>query len=207
MRNVPKETVDAWLRQSALDPLRLVPAILQHQQRSVIDSPLSTNHAIRYLQNIIFTQHSTAPTIHNLFLTLLIISPSASKALSPPTSPSKDASVQERDLPLLRFLSTSPINPLTSKPYYDLDYALRLCKQNNRLQACVHIYAQMGMWDECVELALQMGELELAKVNCERAAEDAGTGTGTASGDDDLRKRLWLKVARYVVQDKQDIKT
>ncbi|KAG8844570.1 hypothetical protein FRB96_002999 [Tulasnella sp. 330] len=207
MRNMPKETVDAWLRQPALDPLRLVPAILQNQQRSVIDSPLSTNHAIRYLQNVIFTQHSTAPTIHNLFLTLLITSPSVSKPLPLAAPLSKDTSVQERDLPLLRFLSTSPINPLTSKPYYDLDYALRLCKQNSRMQACVHIYAQMAMWDECVELALQIGELELAKVNCERATEDSGMGTGTASSDDDLRKRLWLKVARYVVQDKQDIKT
>jgi hypothetical protein len=54
----------------------------------------------------------------------------------------------------------------------------------------------MGMWEESVDLALEMGELELAKINADRAEED-----------EVLRKKLWSKVARYVVQDKKDIKT
>jgi len=60
----------------------------------------------------------------------------------------------------------------------------------------VHIYAQMGMWEESVELALDMGELELAKINADRPEDD-----------EVLRKKLWLMVAKYVVQDKKDIKT
>ncbi|KAG8908085.1 hypothetical protein FRB99_000529 [Tulasnella sp. 403] len=215
MRNVPKDIVDSWLRQPALDPIKLIPAILQQQQRPTSQSPLSANHAIRFLQHVVFNGKSTSPTIHNLLLTLLVTSstnrdatntspqipttlPLSSQSQAPSTSTS---GVPESDLPLLRFLSTAPVDPLTAKPYYDLDYALRLCKQNNRLQACVHIYAQMAMWEECVELALKMGDLELAKVNCERATEDA------SHGDESLRKRLWLKVAKFVVQDKKDIKT
>jgi vacuolar protein sorting-associated protein 18 len=54
----------------------------------------------------------------------------------------------------------------------------------------------MGMWEESVELALDMGELELAKVNADRPEDD-----------EVLRKKLWLMVAKYVVQDKKDIKT
>ena len=54
----------------------------------------------------------------------------------------------------------------------------------------------MGMWEESVELALDMGELELAKINADRPEDD-----------EVLRKKLWLMVAKYVVQDKKDIKT
>ncbi|KAG8941809.1 hypothetical protein FRC03_003936 [Tulasnella sp. 419] len=214
MRNAPKETVDAWLRQSLLDPRRLIPAILQHQHRSPAQSPLAINHAIRYLQHVVFKAQSTSPTIHNLLLTLYLTSSttissplSATKEIPPTIPPPPTTShLSPEDLPLLRFLSTAPVNPLTSKPYYDLDYALRLCKQNNKLQACVHIYAQMAMWEECVELALEMGELELAKINCERAMETS-TIDGAPAVDESLRKRLWLKVAKFVVQDKKDIKT
>lgn len=54
----------------------------------------------------------------------------------------------------------------------------------------------MEMWEESVELALEMGELELAKVNADRPDDD-----------EVLRRKLWLMVAKYVVQDKKDIKT
>lgn len=60
----------------------------------------------------------------------------------------------------------------------------------------MHIYAQMEMWEESVELALEMGELELAKINADRLEDD-----------EVLRKKLWLMIAKYVVQDKKDIKT
>jgi hypothetical protein len=43
---------------------------------------------------------------------------------------------------------------------------------------------------------LEKGDLELAKINADMPEDDQP-----------LRKKLWLKIARYVVQDKQDIKT
>ena len=46
MRNAPKETVDAWLRTPALDPVRLVPGLLIGPARK---DPLAPNHAIRFL--------------------------------------------------------------------------------------------------------------------------------------------------------------
>ncbi|KAF5312904.1 hypothetical protein D9619_003136 [Psilocybe cf. subviscida] len=183
MHHAPKETVDAWLRQSALNPLRLVPSLLQ-LQHSVRD-PLSPNHAIRYLNYAIFDQQNTSPTIHNLLITFYV-SPS-----SPPLyTPAED------DGPLLRFLSAAPSDPLTGKPYYDLDYALRLCKKAGRTQPCVHIYSKMGLWENSVDLALEKGDLELAKINADMPEDDQP-----------LRKKLWLKIARYVVQDKNDIKS
>ncbi|TRM66423.1 Pep3/Vps18/deep orange family-domain-containing protein [Schizophyllum amplum] len=160
MRNAPKETVDAWLKQPALDPLRLIPALLQVQHAP--RDPLMPNQAVRYLTNLIFEEQNTNPTIHNLLITFYVS----------PSSPSTDD-----DGPLLRYLSTAPTDPMTGKPYYDLDYALRLCKQSGRTQPC-------------------KGDVELAKINADMPQDD-----------EPLRKKLWLKIAQYVVQDKKDIKT
>ncbi|KAF8634466.1 hypothetical protein AX15_000907 [Amanita polypyramis BW_CC] len=184
MRHAPKETVDSWLRQPLLDPVRLVPALLQSQHAP--RDPLSPNHAIRYLHHVIFEQQNTSSTIHNLLITFYV-SPSSSNIYSPAV---------DDDGPLLRFLANTPTDPLTGKPYYDLDYALRLCKHAGRIHPCVHIYSKMGMWENSVDLALEKGDLELAKINADMPEDDVS-----------LRRRLWLKVARYVVQDKKDIRS
>lgn len=188
LRQAPKETVDSWLRQRALDPLRLVPALLRFQH--VPRDPLSPNHAVRYLSHVIFEQGHTSSTIHNLIITFYASTPTWSSA-----SPGRPHGHPEDDGPLLRFLSLAPTDSLTGRPFYDLDYALRLCKQAGRTQPCVHIYSKMGMWENSVDLALEKGDLELAKINADMPEDD-----------DQLRKKLWLKIARYVVQDKQDIK-
>jgi len=119
-------------------------------------------------------------TIYNLLLTLHV------------TSKGDPAS----DGPLLEFISTCPDDPVTGRPYYDLDYALRLCKANGKTQACVLIYSKMGLYEDSVDLALDKGDLELAKTNADRPEDD-----------DILRKKLWLKIAKYVVQEKHDIKS
>ncbi|OAD75205.1 hypothetical protein PHYBLDRAFT_186318 [Phycomyces blakesleeanus NRRL 1555(-)] len=80
--------------------------------------------------------------------------------------------------------------------HYNLDYALRLCSQNNRTQSCVHIYSQMGLYEEAVNLALKHRDLELARINADKPEDD-----------DVLRKKLWLSIAKHVVQENKDIKT
>ncbi|KAL1748553.1 Pep3/Vps18/deep orange family-domain-containing protein [Schizophyllum fasciatum] len=174
MRHAPQETVDAWLRQPALDPLRLVPALLQAQHAP--RGPLTPDHAVRYLTHLALAAPPAGATVHNLLVTLLARA--------------------EDDGPLLRYLAAAPADPLTGRPVYDLDYALRLCRQAGRTQPCVHIYSQMGLWENSVDLALEKGDVELAKVNADMPEDD-----------EPLRKKLWLKIAQYVVQDKKDIKT
>ncbi|KZT05889.1 uncharacterized protein LAESUDRAFT_204778 [Laetiporus sulphureus 93-53] len=186
-RQAPKETVDSWLRQPLLDPLHLIPALLRLQH--IPRDPVSPNQAVRYLNHVIFEQGSTSPTVHNLMITFYASVPVDT------TGSSSSNTQPEDDGPLLRFLSSAPSDPLTGKPYYDLDYALRLCKQTGRTQPCVHIYSKMGLYESSVELALEKGDLELAKINADMPEDD-----------DQLRKKLWLKIAKYVVQDKQDIK-
>jgi len=183
MRHAAKDTVDSWLRRATLDPLRLVPSLLQLQH--VPRDPLSQNQAIRYLDQVIFRQGNTSSTLHNLLITFYA-SPSSSFTSKTP----------EDDAQLLWFLSTAPVDPISRRPYYDLDYALRLCKHTGRIQPCVHIYSKMGLYENSVDLALEKGDLELAKINADMPEDDVP-----------LRKKLWLKIAKYVVQEQQDIKT
>lgn len=173
MKHVPRETVDAFMRQSALSPRRLIPSLHQiGQSRSAM-----VPQAIRYLEYCIFSRHSTDPAVHNTLLSLY-------------------ATSGEDENELLHFLQTAPLDEDTSKPYYDLDFALRICRAHSKIQSCVEIYSKMGLYESSVDLALQSGDLELAKINAEMPRDD-----------DLLRKKLWLKIAKHVVREKNDLKT
>ncbi|GAB6018607.1 Vacuolar protein sorting-associated protein 18 like protein [Chamberlinius hualienensis] len=76
---------------------------------------------------------------------------------------------------------------------YDLEYALRICSECNLDWACVHIYAMMNLYEEAVDLALKF-DVQLAKQNADKP-----------EGNEELKKKLWLKIAKHVVQEENDI--
>lgn len=163
------------MRQPSLEVRRLIPA-LAPAPNSAID-PV-TKYTTKFLHHSIIHLENTESSVHNTLLALY----------------ATDSTASETEL--LQFLSTSPDNPDTGRPYYDLDYALRLCRSKSRVQACVFIYTKMGLYESSVDLALEHDDLELAKVNADKPQDD-----------DILRKKLWLKIARHVVAKKNDIKT
>ncbi|PRP82641.1 hypothetical protein PROFUN_09752 [Planoprotostelium fungivorum] len=77
--------------------------------------------------------------------------------------------------------------------FFDIKNALRLCLKENKTKPCVLLYSAMGQYEEAVDLALEV-DLNLAKENANKPEEDEG-----------LRKKLWLKIARFVVEQKKDI--
>ncbi|CAJ0764682.1 7508_t:CDS:10 [Entrophospora sp. SA101] len=172
MEHAPYETVNVWMRQPNLNPRNLMPALLKYDHSNAPEN-VTQNQAIRYLQYVVQQQNNTDPAIHNFLLTLYA------------TQPTRDEAA------LLQFLATEG-----KEPYYNMDYALRLCSQNGRMQSCVHIYRNMKLYEEAVDLALKDNDLELAAINAEKP-----------EGDEELRKKLWLKIARHVVEKKRDIKT
>lgn len=179
LKHAPKETVDSFMRQPQLDPRRLMPAVTTPRSRSGTKSSSSAHtQLIRYLEHVILAQHNTDTAVHNTLVTLYA------------TSPSSDESA------FVRFLETAPADPQTGDPYYDLDYALRVSRAHKRVQACVVIYSKMALFESSVNLALEHDDLDLAKI-CADKPED----------DDLLRKKLWLKIAKHVVGQKNDIKT
>ncbi|KAG0232703.1 hypothetical protein BGW42_007957 [Actinomortierella wolfii] len=171
MENAPYETVSAWMRQPNLNPRNLIPALLKYDHK-MMDAG-AQNQAIRYLSYVVTQLNNTDPAIHNFLLTLYA------------TQPTRDESA------LLKFLANEG-----QDMHYNLDYALRICAQNNRIQSCVNIYSSMGLYGEAVELALKHNDLELARINADKPEDD-----------DALRKALWLKIARHVVEDRKDIKS
>lgn len=177
IRNAPTATVDAWTRQEALQPRRLIPALLQYRPRAG-----QRNEAVRYLQHVVGELDSSDPAVHNLLLTLL------AKGHGSVSTASTDAA-------LLSFINESRSNPATGAPYFDLDYALRTCSAQGRHEACVRIYAKMKLYESAVDMALDRGDVESACVCADLVA-----------GDVELRRRLWLKAAKYVVQNKRDLK-
>jgi hypothetical protein len=76
---------------------------------------------------------------------------------------------------------------------FDLRYALRLALRHQKTRACVNIYSAMGLHEEAVDLAIQL-DVNLAKAHANKPQ------------DDELRKKLWLRIARHVVEEDQDIK-
>ncbi|KAI9491455.1 Pep3/Vps18/deep orange family-domain-containing protein [Zychaea mexicana] len=162
--------------QKALDVLtRQVAAETFYKFSPVLmeNAPRETNQAIRYLSHVVSTLGNTDPAVHNLLLTLYA------------TQPTEDETA------LLTFLKNEG-----REMHYNLGYALRLCSQNGRTQSCVHIYSQMGLYEEAVQLALKHHDLELARINADKPEDN-----------DALRKKLWLNIAKHVVQENKDIKT
>ncbi|KAM8920736.1 vacuolar protein sorting-associated protein 18 homolog [Pelodytes ibericus] len=93
---------------------------------------------------------------------------------------------------LLSYLERAGTNP--NRIHYDLKYALRLCAEHEHHQACVHVYKVMELYEEAVDLALKVN-VDLAKSCADLPADD-----------EELKKKLWLKIARHVVQEEKDVK-
>ena len=51
---------------------------------------------------------------------------------------------------------------------YDMKYALRLCSEHKKEEACVHIYSAMKLYEEAVDLALKVWYLwECSGMECD----------------------------------------
>ncbi|KAG0503644.1 hypothetical protein HPP92_003716 [Vanilla planifolia] len=135
-----------------------------------------THEVIKYLEYCVHHLHNEDPGVHNLLLSLY--------------------AKQEDDSALLRFLQCKFGKGRVDGPefFYDPKYALRLCLKEKRMRACVHIYSMMSMHEEAVALALQV-DPELAMAEADKVEDD-----------EDLRKKLWLMVAKHVIQHEKGIK-
>uniref|UniRef100_A0A8C7MCB8 Vacuolar protein sorting-associated protein 18 homolog n=1 Tax=Oncorhynchus kisutch TaxID=8019 RepID=A0A8C7MCB8_ONCKI len=169
MQHIPKKVVDAWIQMgSRLEPKKLIPALVNYSQ---MGSTQQVNETIRYMEFCVYQLTVTEEAIHNYLLSLY--------AKYKPDS-------------LLLYLEQAGTH--ASYIHYDLKYTLRLCAEHGYLQACVLVYKIMELYEEAVDLALQV-DVDLAK-SCADLPED----------DEELRKKLWLKIARHVVQEEKDVK-
>lgn len=135
-----------------------------------------THQVIRYLEHCVHSLNNEDPGVHNLLLSLY--------------------AKQEDDSALLRFLQSkfSKVRENGPEFFYDPKYALRLCLKEKKMRACVHIYSMMCMHEEAVALALQV-DPELAMAEADKVEDD-----------EELRKKLWLMIAKHVVEQEKGTK-
>ncbi|XP_038059367.1 vacuolar protein sorting-associated protein 18 homolog [Patiria miniata] len=168
MQHIPNELVTAWIDLGkTLDPKKLIPALVQYDHSAQASQ---VNEAIRYLRFCTLNLFNTEQAIHNYLLSLY-------------------AKFQPEEL--MEYLEQQ--GDIEDRVHYDLKYALRLCAEHNHKRACVHIYTTMGLYEEAVDLALQV-DVDLAKQSAEKPEDD-----------NELKKKLWLRIARHVVEKQSDI--
>ncbi|XP_039596994.1 vacuolar protein sorting-associated protein 18 homolog [Polypterus senegalus] len=169
MQHIPKKVVDAWIQMgNRLDAKKLIPALVNYSQ---IGSTQQINETIRYMEFCVYQLAVTDEAIHNYLLSLY---------------------AKYKPEALLWYLEQAGTH--SSDIHYDLKYALRLCAEHGHHKACVHVYKIMELYEEAVDLALQV-DVDLAK-SCADLPED----------DEELQKKLWLKIARHVVQEEKDVR-
>ncbi|KYQ94001.1 7-fold repeat in clathrin and VPS proteins repeat-containing protein [Tieghemostelium lacteum] len=163
---IPYQTCDAWIqtKPNFLNPRKLIPSLMRYDHsKTPFGQP---NQAIRYLQHCVQRLRNKDKAVHNYLLSLYV--------------------KQDDDKPILDFLGASEF-------YYDLKYALRLCMKEKKLKACVLIYSAMELYEEAVDLALEV-DIDLATENADKLRET----------DEALCKKLWLRIAKHVVEKGKD---
>ncbi|QIW98584.1 hypothetical protein AMS68_004102 [Peltaster fructicola] len=150
MTHTPVELTEVLMRQTNLDPKKLIPALLNYNKVLGSSLPLGQNQAIRYLLFCI-TQHSTEPALHNTLISLYASNPATDEA------------------PLLSYLETQSE---AKESNYDADFALRLCIAHKRVRSAVHVYCAMSQYASAVDLALKHDEIELAADVAEHSGSD-----------------------------------
>lgn len=159
-----------WVQQRDLDLTKLTPALLQYNE--TISVPLAQNQAVRYLNFAIDHLGSTDQAVHNALISMYA-----------------SAEGEGEDL-LLKYLRAQP-----SPPFYDVNFALRLCLQFRRVKSGMHIYSSMESYEQAVSLALDNGETDLAMQIADTPEEDPVR-----------RKKLWLSIAEKIISESDGMK-
>lgn len=166
MQHEPRLLVKACVDRRDLDPRELIPAFIRYHQAARVE--MKSDESIRYLEWVI-EKGNTDSAIHNYLLSLY--------------------TKMEEDGALMSYLQRQGEHPC-----YDLQYALRLCTQEGKKPACVHIYSTMHLFQEAVDLALTV-DIDLACLHANKPEDDP-----------ELRKKLWLRIAKHVIERDKDEK-
>jgi hypothetical protein len=170
LTHVPRETVDVWVQQRDLDLTKLTPALLQYNE--IFNVALAQNQAVRYLVFAIDHLGSTDPSVHNALISIYA-----------------SAKGENEDM-LLKYLRSQ-----STTPYYDVNFALRLCLQFKRVKSGVHIYSSMKSFEQAITLALDNEETDLAMHIAD-----------TPEDDPIRRKKLWVSIAEKIISQPDGIK-
>jgi hypothetical protein len=171
---LPKETTDLWIKLGAqLNPSRLL-ASMAHcnlNEEQLLE-------AIRYLEYCIDRLGCTDQSVHNNLLILYL---------------------QEKPEKLLEYVK---LRDDEKTLHFDLLMIARLCSERSHKhlrEACVYLYKQLGWYEEAVDLALTSVHVDLAR-NVANSVNSDFSLNMSSSQTDELKKMLWLRIARHVIE-------
>ncbi|KAI2808309.1 Vacuolar protein sorting-associated protein 18 like protein, partial [Blomia tropicalis] len=163
------------------DFAKLIPALVHFDNSSNMNEKgrdkrqEQCQEILRFLEYCVFNLQTDNSLVHNYLIALY--------AQYQPNKLLTYLQLKEPDT-LDSSLQTSPIP-------YDVRYAARLCTQFGFGQATVFLLATMGSVEEAIEQALSDNDIELAKQTAEKVS---------TVHKPELAKRLWLKIAKYVIK-------
>jgi len=180
---LPKEMVDLWIKLGTnLSPARLLPSM-----SSCCHSDEQSSEAMRYLEHCVNRLGSEEQSIHNSLLSLYL---------------------QHRPEKLLEYVKERKSG---TEIHFDKLMLARLCteRDNPHLnEACVYLYRMLGWYEEAVDLALSLN-VELAREVANSVGSDEFSfvvGGGGGDGQtEELKKMLWLRIARHVIEKENDV--
>ncbi|KAK8803432.1 hypothetical protein WA158_001126 [Blastocystis sp. Blastoise] len=162
----PAETVDLWMSITYLSPCKLIPALVRYILNRELHPSDEENEAIRYLEFLVNDARNVDPAIHNYLLYLY--------------------AHENNDSRLMQFLEEQGEGYI-----YDIKYALRICLQEEKYNACIYLYGLMGLYEEAVTLALKI-DIELAKHYANKSDDAA------------IQKKLWILIAKHLIEVEED---
>lgn len=152
MEEIPKETMELLKAQGkALQAVKLLPTIL------CLDTDIHRQEVVKYLEFAIHSLGCVDQSIQNYLIQLY-------------------AKHGFHDN-LMTFFETQGKDP--TLVHYDVNYALRLCKEYKIKDSCVFLQCLLELWQQAVELALTFN-VKLAQQ------------TASQPSAKDLQRKLWL---------------
>ncbi|VDK67499.1 unnamed protein product [Litomosoides sigmodontis] len=186
IEKIPSELIAAWIEEGkALVSDRLLPALYRCQD---ISKTKMVTAALKYL-NFIINENWASRSMHNFMITLCA-----------------------------EFKPEELLNYFEKYGYernlvpYDVEYALRVCIEKQALKrCCVFMYCVDELYDEAVSLALTI-DVELAKTCAKQMVKSNENeydfllpNSAKPKFSTDMRRRIWLQIARHVIEKEKDI--
>lgn len=186
LQNAPASTVQVLIdmcRNSDIDARDLLPALMRYQSLRQDSRPKMSYVTGKPLKNekTTFSEDSHNHAIRFLEFVIHQQGNKDSAVHNLLIAMYAEEDVGDEQDRLLKFVE-SPVACI------DLEYALGLCEKHHHVKAQVAIYSKMGLHEEAVALALKGNFVDLAK------------STAEAVENEELKKRLWLDLASYMIQ-------
>ncbi|QID86738.1 tethering complex subunit [Saccharomyces pastorianus] len=180
--NSPEATISTWMKLRNLNPNKFVPTILKYftnwQNSAKLVSSSSEypeNYSLTYLKWCVKEVPRTCDPIIYNSILYMMI-----------TDPKNDA-ILENDM--IKFMRSN-------ENKFDLNFQLRLSLKYKKTKVSIFLLTRLKLFDDAIDLALKNDLIDDCKiiVNDEILIEDYK-----------LRKKLWLKIAKYLLLSMKDI--